>query len=210
MRTAIFIAATLAATVAMADFTGRVVGITDGDTVRALRDGVAVKIRLHGIDAPESRQPFGTKSKTFLSGAIAGKTVTVIEHDTDRYGRTIGEIICNGVNVNHESVDAGMAWWYRKYAPNDHALAAAEQRAKSAGRGLRSDPNPTPPWEWRQGGSATAVSVAPVPPPVFSGGSHWLTDSSKKRHNSTCRYYKKTTGRPCGPNEGTACKLCGG
>ena len=141
----------LVATTAMADFTGRVVGVTDGDTVRVLRDGVAVKIRLHGIDAPESRQPFGTKSKTFLSGAIAGKTVTVVDHGTDRYGRTIGEIICDGVNVNHESVDAGMAWWYRQYAKDDSELAAAEQRAKAAKRGLWADPNPIPPWDWRRG-----------------------------------------------------------
>lgn len=140
-----------AITPAMADFTGRVVGITDGDTVRVLRDGVAVKIRLHGIDAPESGQPFGTKSKTFLSSAIAGKTVTVIEHDTDRYGRTIGEIICDEANINHGSVDAGMAWWYRQYAKDDSELAAAEQRAKAGGRGLWADPKPIPPWEWRRG-----------------------------------------------------------
>ena len=103
--------AVLTCTTALADFTGRVVGITDGDTVRVMRDGEAVKIRLHGIDAPESRQAFGSRSKQFLSSAIAGKTVTVVEHDTDRYGRTIGEIICDGANVNHASVDAGMAWW---------------------------------------------------------------------------------------------------
>ena len=77
---ALFILAVFETTVA-ADFIGRVVGITDGDTVRVMRDGVAVKIRLHGIDAPESRQAFGSRSKQFLSAAIAGKTVTVVEHD---------------------------------------------------------------------------------------------------------------------------------
>ena len=148
--TALFISVVLADT-AQADFTGRVVGITDGDTVRVMRDGEAVKIWLHCIDAPESRQAFGSRSKQFLSAAIAGKTVTVVEHDTDRYGRIVGEIICDGANVNHASVDAGMAWWYRKYAPNDSALAAAEQRAKSARRGLWADANPTPPWNYRRG-----------------------------------------------------------
>lgn len=65
MKAVVFSAviAVLTSTIALADFTGRVVGITDGDTVRVMRDGAAVKIRLHGIDAPESGQPFGTKSK---------------------------------------------------------------------------------------------------------------------------------------------------
>jgi len=148
--TALFISVVLADT-AQADFTGRVVGITDGDTVRVMRDGEAVKTWLHGIDAPESRQAFGSRSKQFLSAVIAGKTVTVVEHDTDRHGRIVGEIICDGANVNHASVDAGMAWWYHKYAPNDSALDAAEQRAKSARRGLWSDANPTPPWEYCRG-----------------------------------------------------------
>jgi hypothetical protein len=39
---------------------------------------------------------------------------------------------------------------------------------------------------------------------------YWLTTSSSKRHNSKCRYYKTSKGRPCGPNDGTACKVCGG
>jgi len=151
MRFTAFYISVVLATVAQADFTGRVVGITDGDTVRVMRDGEAVKIWLHGIDAPESRQAFGSRSKQFLSAAIAGKTVTVVEHDTDRYGRIVGEIICDGASVNHASVDAGMAWWYHKYAPNDSALDAAEQRAKSARRGLWSDANPTPPWDYCRG-----------------------------------------------------------
>lgn len=154
--------------------------------------------------------------KTFLSGAIASKTVTVIDHGTDRYGRTIGEIICDGANVNHTSVDAGMAWWYRKCAPNDSALAAAEQRAKSARRGLWADASPTPPWDYRRGGAfrpSSGSTQTPVVSPVLpfsTGGSHWLTTSSGKRHNPGCRYYKKTNGRPCGRSDGTACKLCGG
>jgi micrococcal nuclease len=208
--------ADLLAATAQADFTGRVVGITDGDTVRVMRDGAAVKIRLHGIDAPESQQAFGSRSKQFLSAAIAGKTVTVVEHDTDRYGRIVGEIICDGANVNHASVDAGMAWWYRKYAPNDSALDAAEKRAKSARRGLWSDADPTPPWDYRRGGATRSSSGSTQTPaispalPFASGGSHWLTGSSNKRHNSSCRYYRKTNGRPCGASDGTACKLCGG
>lgn len=202
---------------AFADFTGRVVGITDGDTVQVMNDGKAVKVRLNGIDAPESRQPFGTKSKTFLSEAIAGKTVTVVEHGPDKYGRTIGDIICDGQNINHASVANGMAWWYRKYAPGDSALEIAELQAKAAGHGLWADSNPVPPWEWRKGGSSsqtggrssTAEKVSPLLAPP-GGGTHWMTTSSGKRHNSGCRYYQNSKGRPCGPDEGTPCKICGG
>lgn len=43
-----------------------------------------------------------------------------------------------------------------------------------------------------------------------STGEYWLTTSSKKRHNSKCRNYKKTKGRPCTKDEGTPCKICGG
>lgn len=43
-----------------------------------------------------------------------------------------------------------------------------------------------------------------------SNGEYWLTTCSKKRHNSKCRYYKKSKGRPCGKGEGAPCKSCGG
>jgi hypothetical protein len=42
------------------------------------------------------------------------------------------------------------------------------------------------------------------------GLTHWLTLSSSKRHNSGCRYYRNSRGRPCGPDEGIPCKICGG
>ncbi len=45
--------------------------------------------------------------------------------------------------------------------------------------------------------------------PVNSG-KYWMTKSSRKRHNPSCRYYKKYKGRYCENTEGTACMLCGG
>ena len=50
-------------TFAYADFSGKVVGIADGDTITVLRDKTPVKIRLADIDAPESAQPFGNRAK---------------------------------------------------------------------------------------------------------------------------------------------------
>ncbi len=107
-----------------ADFTGKVVGVSDGDTITVLHHGQGERIRLHGIDCPEKRQAFGNRAKQFTSRLTYGKEVTVEVYGVDRYGRTIGDVILtDGRVLNHELVKAGMCWWYRKYAPNDKQLA---------------------------------------------------------------------------------------
>jgi micrococcal nuclease len=131
-------------------WTGRCVAVTDGDTIRVLRNRETVKIRLHGIDCQEKRQPFGTRAKLFTSDLVFGKTITVDAAGTDRYGRTIARVFVGSTNVNHELVKAGMAWWYRKYAPDDQELERLESEARRAHRGLWSDLNPMAPWEWRR------------------------------------------------------------
>src|SRR5438445_5979572 len=139
--------------VATADFSGRVVGISDGDTIKVMHNGAAEKIRLYGIDCPEKGQPFGTKAKRFTSQLVFGKEVTVKDYglDNNRFKRTLGEIVLpDGRVVNEELIRAGLAWWYRKYAPNRADLAAVEQEARKAKRGLWIGPNPLPPWEWRK------------------------------------------------------------
>ncbi len=115
-----------------------------------LHNGKGERIRLHGIDCPEKRQAFGNRAKQFTSGRVFGKTVTVTVMDVDRYGRTVGEVILpDGKVLNHELVRAGLAWWYRKYAPDDGTLAQLEADARAAKRGLWADAEPVPPWEWR-------------------------------------------------------------
>ena len=131
--------------------TGRVVGITDGDTITLRTTEDTIKVRLTGIDAPERRQPFGTKAKQALSGQVFGKDVTVNSSGEDRYGRTLGEIIVDGESVNVRLVRGGWAWWYTRYSPDDTQLRDAQQEARQAGRGLWADPNPVPPWDWRRG-----------------------------------------------------------
>ncbi len=119
-------------------FVGRVVGVSDGDTIRVLREGGGakkeIKVRLHGVDAPESKQPFGTRSKQFTSDMVFRKTVRVEVRDTDRYGRTVGWVTLGGKSLNLESVRAGMAWWYRQYAKGEKALEKAEAEARAAKR----------------------------------------------------------------------------
>lgn len=133
-----------------ASFTGRVIKVSDGDTIQVMNNNVAEKVRLNGIDSPESGQAYGRQAKEFTADLVAGHVVTVEIRDTDRYGRTVGDVILlDGKNLNREIVRAGYAWWYRKHS-NDGSLGQLEEEARSARRGLWQDSRPpTPPWEWR-------------------------------------------------------------
>lgn len=136
---------------------GTVVGVTDGDTITVLDDQRNKhKIRLAGIDAPEKSQPFGKRSKEHLSSLVFGRRVTVETEKQDRYGRTVGKMIIDGLDVNLAQVVAGMAWHYKKYggeqSPSDRLLYAdAEQEARMARRGLWQDATSTAPWSFRAG-----------------------------------------------------------
>lgn len=134
------------------DSTTKVVGISDGDTLTVLKDRKQVKIRLHGIDAPESSQDFGSRAKQAASDLAFGKSVTILPRDTDRYGRTVADVLLpDGRSLNREMVREGMAWWYREYAPHDRELERLEAEARAAHRGLWGQSNPIPPWDWRKG-----------------------------------------------------------
>jgi endonuclease YncB( thermonuclease family) len=134
-----------------ATFTGKVVGVSGGDTISVMREGRAVKVRLYGIDCPEKRQAFGTRAKRFTSEVAFGNEVTVRVKATGKYGCIVGEVILpDGLSLNKDLVHAGLAWWYRKYAPNDRTLKALEAGTRADQRELWADKNPIPPWEWRK------------------------------------------------------------
>lgn len=130
-----------------------VVAIADGDTLTArCGDSGAyqqVKVRLAEIDAPERRQPFGNVSRQHLAALCFQELATIHAQSTDRYGRTVARVECKGQDASLEQVRTGMAWAYRKYL-TDPTINHAEQEARGAGRGLWSDPNPMPPWQWRR------------------------------------------------------------
>jgi len=140
------------------EFTAKVIGVADGDTITVLRDRSEVRIRLDGIDCPESGQAFGSMAKARTAELALGKMVKVRPRNKDRYGRTVAEVwLSDGRNLNRELVRAGFAWWVRKYAPHDSELARLEAEAQAARRGLWSDGHPIEPWEWRNA-RATASS----------------------------------------------------
>jgi endonuclease YncB( thermonuclease family) len=136
--------------------TGHIVGITDGDTVTLLdTTNKQYKIRLSGIDAPEKAQPYGQVSKKSLSDLVYDKDVSVDYSKYDRYGRVIGKIIHNKVDVNLEQIKRGLAWHYKKYQKeqifSDQDLYSEEEvRARNSKLGLWQEPNAISPWDWRR------------------------------------------------------------
>lgn len=129
---------------------GKVVSIADGDTITVL-DAAKVqhKIRLQGIDAPERKQAFGTKSKERMSEKVGGKEVVVQWKEKDRYGRILGEVMVGKRHINLEMIQDGMAWHYTTYSKSKE-LAKAEADARMGKKGLWVDKEPVSPWEFRK------------------------------------------------------------
>ena len=126
--------------------------VIDGDTLEVR----GTRIRLHGIDAPESAQgcraggrrwPCGREATRALSGRIGGRTVACEERDRDRYGRTVAVCRIGGEDVNAWMVAAGWAFAYRRYS---RSYVAAETAAKGARRGVWRG-EVVAPWDWRKG-----------------------------------------------------------
>lgn len=134
---------------------GRVVGVSDGDTITVLdAQRQQHKIRLAGIDAPESKQAFGQASRKHLSDMVFDRDVTLDCGKTDKYRREVCVVLVDGHDINLAQVTAGMAWWYRKYQKEQStaqrsSYEAAEAAAKAGRVGLWSEADPVPPWEWR-------------------------------------------------------------
>lgn len=125
----------------------KVIKISDGDTIAILQGKQQIKVRLFGIDAPELKQPYGKKSKQFLTNLIAGEVVEVKENGKDRYKRTIGIVYLGNTDMNAQMVENGYAWAYRKFSKK---YTPQESKAKKQGLGLWRDKEPIPPWEWRK------------------------------------------------------------
>jgi len=131
-----------------------VVAISDGDTLTA-RCGAPgayqqVKVRIAAIDAPESRQAFGQKSRQHLAQLCFRQRATLQPVDEDTYGRMVAQVRCGGTDVATAQVRAGMAWVYTPYAQQHPQLQPLQQRARSQRLGLWSQKRPLAPWTYRQ------------------------------------------------------------
>ena len=139
--------------------TGKVVRVSDGDTINLLVDNKQERIRLASIDAPETAhgsdqpgQPFGEASRKNLANYVAGKTVTVVCFEKDRYERHICDIPLDGTTANRLQVEQGMAWANQqakgKYL-RDRSLVDLQKNAQQKKLGLWVEPGAVAPWDWR-------------------------------------------------------------
>ncbi len=172
----------------------RVVGVKDGDTFELLRNGQTITVRLFGVDTPEKNQAYGQRAKQFASDLAFGKNVRLIEHNKDRYGRTVGTIILpDGRSLNEELVREGYAWHYTAYS-KDKTLANLEADARRFKRGLWQDPNPVAPWDFRKQKPAPVDNSKAAVPAGATKRQVYLCDSpgSAVYHYSTnCSVLKR-------------------
>ena len=140
----------------------KVTRVTDGDTINVVGNGHKEIIRLVGIDAPETSkkkrepgQPFSQKSTKYLTSLVLNKMVEIKSYGQDRYGRTLGVVFNNGINVNLEMIKAGLAEVYRgRPAPglDMDPYWEAEEEAREAGREMWSlGDKYISPRDWRRG-----------------------------------------------------------
>jgi endonuclease YncB( thermonuclease family) len=192
---------------------GKVVSVTDGDTITVLdSSNTQHKIRIYGVDCPESHQGYGQKAKQFTSDLVFGKTVEIKIMDTDRYGRTVGIVNIDSKSLNAELIINGMAWFYGQYCKASFCSQwnQYQEEARSRKIGLWSMQNPIPPWEFRHGSSKTAPNPTTI---TQNAGAYHGNSKSMVFHSSKCKFYDcknctavfpdrdmaiKTGFRPCG------------
>jgi len=131
--------------------TGKVIKISDGDTITLLLKGNRQrKLRLAEVDCPENGQAFGKNAKQFTSAQVFGKTVSFVETTTDRYGRSIAKVYYDdGKYLSRELIKAGMGWWYFSYS-KDPSLGKLQDTARQKKKGLWQDIKAVAPWEYRK------------------------------------------------------------
>jgi endonuclease YncB( thermonuclease family) len=135
---------------------GKVIKVSDGDTITVLdSNNQKHKIRLKGIDAPESQQAFGDISTQSLSELVYDKEVLVTWDKKDKYYRILGKVIVDGNDANYEQLTKGLAWYYKQYEKDlsdddKKRYSEAEEWARNYTEGLWADSNSIPPWEFRR------------------------------------------------------------
>jgi endonuclease YncB( thermonuclease family) len=144
-----------------------VLSIGDGDTIRVRQAGKALTVRLACIDAPESAQPpHGQQARTYLQQRLPiGREVSLNIKTTDRYGRTVAEVISE-TNINLALVEDGQAFAYRQYLSGCDAKAylEAEERASRARIGVWQMPGGiTRPWDFRRGRRSAVIPDGTTP-----------------------------------------------
>jgi micrococcal nuclease len=172
------------------EWSGRVVSVADGDTLSVLHHNQRVRIRLHGVDTPETRQPFGPRAKRFTRRLALGQIATIRPVDRDRYGRTVAKVFVRGEDLNAKLLEAGLAWHYRRYDNTPHYVRL-EAQARAARRGLWSQPRPTAPWIWRRSHPRRHKRRVSRNPPTCAGHPCRIHGNRRSHvfHRRGCRHF---------------------
>jgi len=166
--------------------------VFDGDTIDVVDDkGRQFRVRLSGIDAPERGQPFAQRSGESLRRLLSGGPLSVDAVSVDRYQRLLAKVTCAGRDAGAEQIRSGLAWfypWTDSISASDRALyRGEEQAARSVHRGLWSDRDAVPPWQFRRAQNAGWPASFAVPRPVITGepstSAHGVVIVADPRHS---------------------------
>ena len=166
----------LASPVTAATFRATLQRVFDGDTIDVVDEkGRQFRIRLSGIDAPERDQPFGQRSGESLRRLLSAGPLLVDALSVDRYQRVLARITCAGRDAGVEQIRSGFAWfypWTDSISQSERVLyAREEQTARSLHRGLWTDRDPIPPWQFRRTKGAAWPSSFAAPRPIIAAES---------------------------------------
>ncbi|MCP9911187.1 thermonuclease family protein [Cyanobium sp. BA20m-p-22] len=144
-----------------------VLSIGDGDTIRVRQAGKALTVRLACIDAPETAQsPYGQQARNYLQQRLpVGREVRLEVKTTDRYGRSVAEVISD-ININLALVEDGQAFAYRQYLSGCNAkeYLDAEYRASRRRYGVwQVEGGITRPWDFRRGRRSAVIPDGTTP-----------------------------------------------
>ena len=139
------LAVLLFATPALADLSGRVASVHDGDTLTL--DGS--KIRIWGIDAPELKQKCGVVARDALQALVQGRVVTCVQKDRDRYQRVVASCAVGGADLGEAMVRSGNTLDYRRYSKGRYRQAERDAETRRAGIWAGRF---VAPWDWRRQG----------------------------------------------------------
>ncbi len=149
MRTLIALLCGIAMSAQAETFNAKVIMVMDGDTVMVLRGNQRIKVRMANIDAPEKDQAYGKESRESLQQMLGRKTVRIDSQAVDKYGRMVGTISLDGMDVNQEQLRRGMAW-ENSHFHSDRKFLGLQADAQKMRRGLWAQAVPQAPWEWRK------------------------------------------------------------
>jgi endonuclease YncB( thermonuclease family) len=149
-------------------FTGKVISITDGNTICVIHSDKARMVKMSGVDCPDPDQPYGPEAKEFLVSLISGREIWINVERMDHFNRGVSKITLDGQDVAVQVVQAGLGWYDTRYSSNAQ-IAEAQTLARASKSGLWSQEKPVPPWEFRQMSRGIIPNMAAGPTIISSG-----------------------------------------